>query len=137
MRQIIHIALALMVGIGSTGLVFSKHYCQGELKSFALFRKATPCYAKQGKSACPHHPNGQHDPDKGCCKDTVEWYQSDDWQWFDAIQLFPLPPLPVLAVLVPTQAPLQDRLLSPVHYLNYKPPLLAGTIRCRLQVWRC
>ena len=137
----LHIVLAFLVFISSSGLVLSQHFCRGELKSTAVFAEATPCHQATAKRACPHHPPAQPTTasKKGCCDTTTDFLQMDADQ-LSATLLVPNLAVPVLGLL-----PAEFGLLleepsaakSAVHYLHYKPPLLVCDVTINLQTFLC
>lgn len=140
LQRFLHITLALLLLISSSGLVLSQHFCRGELKSVALFAEATPCHAK-AKRTCPNHPPAPEEKKamKGCCDTEVDFLQ------LDADQLaadLPSPnlELPVLLAVLQVALDIYPTTIAPrerPHYLNYKPPLLVSDLPVRLQTFRC
>lgn len=136
-----HILLAFLVFFSSAGLVLNKHFCQDELKSVALFSKATPCHAQKAIKSCPMH--GQMEmpassQPEGCCDDTSDYVKSDIDQIVTQLSLDLNPPpvfLPValFSITIPSLSTDQKS----VHYLNYKPPLIICDFTVDLQTFRC
>lgn len=140
LQRLLHITLALLLLIGSTGLVLSQHFCRGELKSVALFVEATPCHAK-AKRTCPNHPPTPKPAQdtKGCCDTDVDFLQLDADQ-LAADTSTPSLQLPVLLAVLQVALDIYPTALSQrtrPHYLNYKPPLLVRDLPVSLQTFRC
>ncbi|NRB47967.1 MAG: hypothetical protein HRU41_09875 [Saprospiraceae bacterium] len=142
LRQIVHIGLALLLFISTTGVVVNKHFCQNELKSVALFVKAKACHTKQVKKPCPIHGymmvDAEESDDKGCCDDETEIIKSEEDQiastFLQEIALSPSLSANLLVVLQ-LERPQLDR--QTIHYLNYKPPLLICEHPSELQIFLC
>lgn len=49
-QQAVHILLALMVLLSTTGITISKHFCKTQLRGIAVFVEAQNCH--EAKSAC-------------------------------------------------------------------------------------
>ena len=132
--------MASLLFISSSGLLLSQHFCQGELKSVAVFAEATPCHAVT-KRACPHHPPAEQAAQQhksGCCDTAYPFLQLDADQLAAEICVLPLDLQVALAVLVPSlQLLSEEEARRNLHYLNYKPPLLVCDLPVSLQTFRC
>ena len=131
-----HIILALLLFISSTGFVVNKHYCQGELKNMALFRKAESCHQDKAMKSCPMHSSGEKEK-KGCCDDESEYVKANDEQLAPSFEIN-LPNIPVLwaAIFVAFHIGLPALDSNTLHYLTYKPPIVLNDISVLLQVFR-
>jgi len=139
--RLVHIMLSVVIFVGSTGVVFNKHYCQNQLKSSAVFFHAIPCYAKEKTQGCPMHAAMQmaHQSNAGgCCDDRVDFVKSDNDKISPFIHTlsdlaFDLVPAFCAIVLEPTVS-FDTRT---IHYLNYKPPLIVCDPHAELQTFLC
>ena len=142
LQRFSHIILAILVFIGTSGLVINKHYCQNELKSIAVFHNAESCHSKMAMAACPMHAKKDQEQGekerKDCCNDCSEIVKIDQEQSFPSLDLHlpsppvvqpPLPPTLVLSILM------SDR--HSLDYLHYKPPLIVCDIPVMLQSFLC
>ena len=73
--------------VSSSGLLLNKHYCQGELRSVAVFAKPKTCHeVALGKMmpSCPMHQQmaegDQAKEDKGCCDNRSAFLKITDQQ---------------------------------------------------------
>lgn len=140
LQKIGHIILAILLFIGSTGLVINKHYCQDELKSMAVFQKAKSCHAAKQTSACPMHAQQEQDDDQsgGCCDDQSEMVKVEQEQTFPVLGM----ELQLSIAMLPPSAMAFDLSSLPsIHllpeYLHYKPPPLVCDLPVLLQTFRC
>ena len=138
LQRLIHIVLAFLFFISSTGLVINKHYCQNELKNMALFVKAEGCHTMKQMS-CPMHSSPEDEnPEKGCCDDETEYVKVDEEQQIQPseinIQVNPVL-MSVLFVTLNLDWPSLDK--QSIHYLNYKPPLIVCDLPVSLQTFLC
>lgn len=88
LARFIHIALAVLVLASSSGIVLTKHYCQGVFRSQALFVAPESCHTLRseqvGQPICPFHADqskGPADGKKGCCDDRSAVVKSDIPLW--------------------------------------------------------
>ncbi|MCI5092686.1 hypothetical protein [Phaeodactylibacter sp.] len=138
-----HILLAVLLLISSTGLVLSKHYCNGDLKSTALFAEAAPCHQNKKLKSCPAHgtmPVSDEDAPqkKGCCDTETDFVKVDDDQVEASLEfnLFDYPALFATLVVLAGFSPVDEDDKSR-HYFTYKPPLLICDLPVRLQTFLC
>ncbi|MTB50021.1 hypothetical protein [Lewinella sp. W8] len=136
-----NILLASLVFFGSVGIPVNRHFCRGELKSFAVFSQAEKCHQNQQRKHCPLHPPAADekpsDEKKGCCDDEHEFWQTEAQETISAAD-FPAI-TPPLADLLPNIS-LPYRAL-PLHgktpnFEVYRPPPLARDHRVDFQVFR-
>lgn len=141
--KVFHIILAFLLLVSSTGLVVSKHYCGGDLKSTALFAEAAPCHQDKQMKSCPVHgtmpvSNEDAPPKKGCCDTETDFVKVDDDQ-VEASLEFSLLDYPVLftvlTVIVGLKPVEEDNKTR--HYFTYKPPLLVCDLPLSLQAFLC
>ena len=131
-----------MVLLSSSGFVIQKHYCQDELKEIAIYVKAEACHTKvSDKPPCPFHPQ-EEQPEglakKDCCNNEVELVKLDQEFQPETFELD-------LSKEEVSSAFLEEGLInyqvnegtSPVHYLNFKPPLLVCDHIVRFQTFLC
>ncbi len=145
LSKLIHLQLAILVFVSSTGVVLRKHYCQDQLKNTTFFVQPESCHRSTAKScpmhaakpACPHHQSPQEDKKK-CCDDHAEFLKVDHEQQFDfgASHLLDLKPVLASTFLLQNwKLPQAD--LQQVAYLHYRPPLLDEDLPVLLQTFRC
>jgi hypothetical protein len=148
--RILNIILATLVFISSTGFVINKHYCQGELKETAFMVKAKSCHETAAEhededahskmpANCPMHSSKKKSPceeRKDCCKDKSEFIKLDIDQEITSFEIQKIQ-APVLAsiLLFAYNVDFLDQESSPVHYKNYKPPLLVCDYFVSLQTF--
>ncbi|MEO0469643.1 MAG: hypothetical protein AAF206_08495 [Bacteroidota bacterium] len=132
LRGLIHIVLAALIFLSSTGMVLQMHYCMDELQSVSLFFKAEHCHPVK-KASCPFH--AKQEQQKSCCTEESGFAKL-------TIQQIPL--------LADAGAALDWLIVYPIetktdgffsdiffpHYLNYKPPLLCPDIPIAVQSFR-
>ena len=130
----VNIILALLVFISSSGLVLNKHYCMNELKNTALFFKAKSCHEESPMANCPMHKHMASSEKKDCCNDETEYIKSevDQIQTIaDGLSLKHLFQPGIFWTPLSIDSPTFYKQL--IHYLNYKPPLLACGLWVRFQ----
>lgn len=148
--RLLNIILALLIITSSTGFVINQHYCQGELKETAFMVKAKTCHDRSSVSNhsgpmanmpanCPMHQTNNPsscEEKKDCCNDETEFVKLDIDQ---EISSFKLPKIygPVMAAILvfSYQMDYLSPNLSPVPYLNYKPPLIVCDMPASLQTF--
>jgi hypothetical protein len=142
LRKVFHILLALLVFVSSSGLVFSKHYCQGELKNTSVFVEAAPCHGVSKAAKCPRHAPAQEDntglDKKDCCDTQTDFLKVEDAQLSASADLLSLGSPALLAVLfsfLPFEVIAADTKTR--HDLHYKPPLLVCDLPVSLQTFLC
>ncbi len=148
--RLLNIILALLVITSSTGFVINQHYCQGELKGTAIVVKAKTCHDRSVESEqeahmanmpanCPMHASKKSsscEEKKDCCNDETEYVKLDIDQEISSFKLPKISSPVFIAILVFCYSLDYDGPeLSPVHYLNYKPPLIVCDIPSSLQIF--
>ncbi len=108
LARFIHIALAVLVLASSSGIVLTKHYCQGKFRSQALFVAPESCHTTRsgqvGQPVCPFHADqskGPTDEKKGCCDNRSAVVKSDIPLWHKLPDLSHLLTAPVPAFVCP------------------------------------
>ncbi|PHI21214.1 hypothetical protein CEQ90_04120 [Lewinellaceae bacterium SD302] len=124
----------------SSGVVFSKHYCQGELKSIAFFSEAESCHDSKKARSCPFHPPVEEDKEeptrKDCCEDESEIIKLDEDIEVPQFDLDLPEYQQLVAVLLVTAELFSSGSDSKtLHYLNYKPPLIVRDLPVSLQTF--
>lgn len=140
LRKVFHILLAVLVFVSSSGLVFSKHYCQGVLKNTSLFVEATPCHGATKVAICPRHAPAQEDGinKKGCCDTQTDFLKVEDAQLSTAADFLTFDTPALLAALfffLPFEVIAVDDKTQ--HHLHYKPPLIVCDLPVSLQTFLC
>lgn len=134
--RFLHIVLALITLLSSTGVVLNKHYCQGNLKNATFFVQPHSCHTADRMPACSHHQSESED--NGCCSNHADYLkQKIDLQQVGFDTQVPVPPQVVLPsaidgfnLLAPTTQ------LLPA-FLTFKPPIVRAEIWLRLENLRC
>ncbi|MEM1214888.1 MAG: hypothetical protein AAGJ82_04345 [Bacteroidota bacterium] len=140
MVKFFHLTMAFLLLLSSSGLVVSKHYCRGQLKSVAFFVEATPCHQNKRLVSCPVHGTMEitDETEKGCCQTETDWHQLDETQLdTPTAQLsLQIPAAPAWFATYSLASATTTELKS-VDYLHYKPPLLVCDLPVRLQTFLC
>lgn len=139
-RKSLHILLAFLVWISSTGLITHLHYCKSELANISFYLLPDPCPEETVKVSCHAHMQHKEQPaPKGCCDDETDFVKINVEQAAHSFQLDPPPLEPVsLGLLFAKQVPIiKNGDSATPHYLNYKPPLLIYELHIRLETFLC
>ena len=137
MNKFLSFLLAFNVLVGSVGVPVSRHFCGGELKSFAIFGTAKSCHAEQMVS-CPSHPEGGSEVKrKNCCGDEFDYTQLDEDRKVEAsLELVPT------SVLISALPPRCFAVPPPIARLRklgdleaYRPPPLVTDVMRAWQVY--
>lgn len=76
--RILHIILAFLLLISSTGFTVSSHRCGGHLVSVALFAEATNCYGDTVEAtSCERTELTTSNCKRGCCQDSKDYFKAD------------------------------------------------------------
>ena len=140
--RILHILLAISTLFSSTGVVLSKHICQGELKSAALFVKPHSCHVQDQDSSCHEStacPGDQHQgEDNGCCTNKTDYFKLKQDQKLNSLQLeLPgAPPVALPLLITPARILPVTRQLWPA-WLNFKPPIVERDIWLKIESILC
>ena len=107
-----------------------------ELKNTALFFKAKSCHEESPMANCPMHKHMASNEKKNCCNDEAEYIKSE----VDQIQTI-TDEFSLQQSFQPGVSWLQLNVDYPdfykqlIHYLNYKPPLLACGLFVQFQAF--
>ena len=75
-RTILTLALALLVVFSSLGMTITRHLCDGEVMSLALFEHSVACEMEQQKEKLP--PCHQPVADDDCCQNQTVLLEVED-----------------------------------------------------------
>lgn len=131
--------------------MINKHYCQGELKATSLVFKAKSCHesAKENETRethagmpanCPMHQaqtsNTSCEEKKGCCSNESEFVKLNTDQEITSFE-FQKIQMPVFVTLLVFGYHINyiEPESTPVHYQNYKPPLIVCDLPVSLQTF--
>ena len=142
-RDISIYCMAVLVFLGSTGLMVDHHYCQGQLEHSALMTKAASCHQKkschQSTTMSDHgccEQEGAQDEDRGCCSNESEFVQVDlDIPCFDASHESILIFQHALSAALPAFT--EGKVGIGAQYINYIPPPRLIDPHSLFQVFRC
>ena len=129
------ISLSWLVLMTSLSFGVNFHFCQGDLKSFALFQEAKPC-GHADMPACPMHQTMQSEED--CCDTSAEVVKGQDHPISIVTDLVKTTTLAIVhpAFLLEQPLPVSAKISTP-KYLNLKPPLIGKQIRVLVQSFLC
>lgn len=137
MNKILSLLLAFNVLVGSVGVPVSRHFCGGELKSFAVFGTAKSCHAEKMVSCLSHPEGGSEVKRKSCCSDEFDYTQLDEDRKVEAS--LELVPTSVLTSALPprwfAEPPHIARLRKLGDQEVYQPPLLVTDVMRAWQVY--
>lgn len=71
----LHFLVALMLFLSTAGISVHQHFCNDQLKSFALWTSATPC--KANGESCSMDKDEDGDCERSCCEDIVSVEKAD------------------------------------------------------------
>jgi len=142
--RILHITLAFLIFVSSTGFTLNSHFCQNTLQSVAIFlipenchERAAHCAMNAAKSCCSKNKNTCSDSeDKDCCEDKSEFIKADidfivftidDFQ-IDFVALLPH------SISIHSETILTDRL---IRFNTYIPPPLIRNLPLLFQSFLC
>ncbi|WP_242929283.1 HYC_CC_PP family protein [Pontibacter vulgaris] len=127
-RQILLLALTLLVFVSSTGISVGMHLCGGELRDIAFFGAEADCPMEQQKEKLPacHKVPASDDKAKDCCDDhTLVFEHADATSDSKALILTKALDLKFVAafkaVILQFFAPETD--LKPTYALYESPPI--------------
>lgn len=134
---ILHIILAFLLLVSSTGFTLSTHHCGGKLVDVALIGEAADCYGNVDRANCldtKQKPRCK----KGCCHDSADYYDADleplqtivAFPQTDISELVAIPVFTVLSVFH-TTIPRIVATFSPD-----RPPIVRTDIAVWFQVFR-
>lgn len=135
MRIITSILLSGLVLLTSMSFGVNFHYCQGKVKSFALFSEAKACDHKT-VAACPMHQTMQDERD--CCDDESKIVQGQEHQIAIAKDVVKdLAPVAFEAPVFENVILLSFENATPHKFQNLKPPLIGKHLRVLVQSFLC
>ncbi len=130
--------------------MINKHYCQGELKGTAFLVKAKSCHEAEAEhddedshskmpANCPMHSSKKKsscEEKKDCCNSESEFIKLDIDQQITSFEFQKLL-TPTLATILVFSYNLDfsEHESSPVHFKNYKPPLIVCDYSVSLQTF--
>lgn len=146
-RILIHILLATMVLMNSTGFIIHHHYCQEGLKQVSLFAKVEHCFQHQTVEGipCPFHegmilpvaPEEAQTPAEDCCKDKVffakDEFEQPGTQFSVSLEVFELNTVNTPEVSFREAKPEPDY----TQYQHFRPPIPVCVRLSLLQTFRC
>ena len=142
--RILHITLAFLVFVSSTGFTLNSHFCQNTLQSVSVFltpqnchERAAHCSMSSAKSCCSKSKKACSDSEtKDCCEDTSQFAKADiDFTPF-ALEDFQLN-LPLLLpqpISIHFEANLTTQL---IRFQDYIPPPLIRNRPLLFQSFLC
>lgn len=141
--RIVALMMALLMFVTSTGFAVDMHYCQGQLKTFALIGEAKSCHEVTNPAkVCHHHAQVQQDNDSApqqtndCCNNIKYVVQSDLDKQTQSIHLSLIKDIEhFMMSFVLVFAGLDVLQTATTDYLNYKPPLLQRDLPVQLQTF--
>ena len=127
--KVLHIILAGIIFISSSGITVNSHYCLDELKEIALFVPAKQCCAPSPKLVTDQKSEqSPHVSNKDCCENMSRYAQAD----FDSSQgddrLLISKTIPLLATLATTSLANYSNNFyhffskDEVRHFNFRPP---------------
>ena len=123
LNKIATVFLSLILVVSTIGIVVNKHYCGDTLRDVAIQHQAEKCVGEMSMGE-----------GTGCCEDTVEEYQVDEYnklafEYDSSAELFELGTVENILLDF-------DELWevsSHIDYLNYKPPLIERDVPILVQ----
>lgn len=148
--RIFALSMSLLMLMTSVGFSADFHFCQGEFKNLALFKKAKSCHEiavmqaaclgnKDAVSSC--HNTGvscDGEEENGCCDNRTELMQLDVDYSFAGLGIENSIDLQDDLAILPNKQRLEYSAFTyPAQYQNYKPPLLVDNLRVLFQSFLC
>ena len=120
-NKIVHLTLAGLLLLATTGVTLNKHYCMGRLKSIAINLPVHSCCDTESEKM-------------PCCENTSEHFQVDDEQYKFSGDI-DLKPKLYLVALIEFFLPDYETTDGPAfdNYGLYKPPVIAQDIPVTVQ----
>ncbi|MBR9919997.1 MAG: hypothetical protein GYB31_04100 [Bacteroidetes bacterium] len=136
MVKLFHILLACLVYTSSVGLVMNSHFCQGELKSHALFSKPESCHGNKDAPVCPFHQKAmeQDGEDNNCCQNKSKLVKEELKTPVQVIDFVDLTPAPAICLPAKDYSTTEVS-AGPIAYLLYKPPIVDKDISTLFQTF--
>ncbi len=137
-QKILHITLATLILLSSSGLIINKHYCLDQLVSVAVMQEAEKCHIPQDDGASGKDDQQERLQRADCCKDVSSFYKVSQEQKAETttFSLFSLSDID--CTVLPQQAlalSLVEACFPP--FQQYKPPLLVWDLPVRFQRFLC
>ena len=138
--KFLHIILALLVLLSTTGFTLSEHFCQSELQAVSVFPKAEGCQSEKApcrstKKSCSSHDEGDCN---GCCNNSSKYFQSDQDKQTHSFEFKQLKnPVLLATIFVVFNIQLPSFETAKVNFLTYKPPIVCDDIQVLLQTFLC
>ena len=132
----LHIILAFLLLISTSGFSISTHFCQNQLQDLQLFCQAKTCSELRAKKESCHKVVEKNIKSckKGCCESKSDFYQLDLDQQTAPTVLKPLNFKVIIVNLITfldIESPSVDK--KSTDYFNYKPPLILRNYTAELQ----
>jgi hypothetical protein len=140
-KKFIHINLAILVFLSSSGLWVNSHFCQHEfLKSSFYFSFGSCCDAIESSSCSENHDTcdmgDSEEGEDGCCENRVDFYKLDQDQQLQLVEFKPFNFLISSPAIIPEATiPFVDQLT--LHFQNYSPPLIVYDRLKRFETFLC
>jgi hypothetical protein len=126
--------MAILVMVSASGLLIDMHFCKGEYKTFAIFKKAKNCHdIANGNTKCLHHKKNKDKTGskkglkrKDCCQNKSFYSffdiqntqaQGSDGSWTNILSV------PAIGTLNPNHFPKFDFQLEKIIKRGKPPPL--------------
>lgn len=136
-QKTIHIVLAALILLSSSGLIINKHFCLDQLVSVAIMTSAEKCHTPAAEEPKPEDSREKVEQ-KDCCTDTSAFLKVTQEQKAEntQISLFELTDIHALALI---QEPLPASVTDVSLYANryYNPPLIVWDRSVHLQTFLC
>jgi len=137
-KKSLHIILAFLLLISTSGFSISTHFCQSQLQDLQLFCQAKTCGELQAAKESCHQVSTKEIKacKKGCCESKSDFYQLDLDQQTTSTTLNPLNIKVLTALLfsiLNIELPSADK--KSTDYFNYKPPLIVCDYTAELQTF--
>lgn len=137
-KKSLHIILAILLLISTSGFSISTHFCQNQLQDLQFFCQAKTCSEILAKKESCHQTSTKQIKSckKGCCESKSDFYQLDLDQQTTHSSFKTLNTNALLAILTTffnLDIPSVDK--KSTDYLNYKPPLIVCDYSAELQTF--
>ena len=138
-KKTIHIGLALLILLSSSGLIINKHFCQNELVDTAFYSQAASCHESivVCKAVCDSQNSDELIHAQDCCKDVSSLLKVKTEQKIEIVSI----------QLTKSQLNID---LRPISWISlaffdtnhnpwdkYSPPLLVSDLLVDLQTFLC
>lgn len=148
--RIFALSMSLLMLLSSVGFSADFHFCQGEFKSLAFFKKAKSCHeiaamqmACHGnkeivKSCHSENVNCDDNEEDGCCENNTELMQLDIDYSFGGLAVENTVEVHNHLAILPNNPRFDFSAFTyPAQYQNYKPPLLVDNLTICFQCFLC